>query len=281
LTNAQSKIAPYAFTTVSVIPGMMEYKNARIQILDVPGLIQGAEEGKGRGREVLSVVRGSDLLVIISEPSKTTAFDSITKALEHNGIRLNKTRPDIRIDKKMGGGIIVHSNLRQDYSTKTIKEVAQEFGVKNAEITLKERVNFEELMDAFSKNRVYVPAIYVANKSDLLDTEHKEKISSQFKESFMFISAETKDGIASLKEEFWKKLNLVSIYLVSKNEEPNTNHPMILKIGTTLKQIAEKIGADFAFSKSNAMIWGPGSKFSGQQVSLSTRAIEGMMIKFI
>src|SRR3990167_2019287 len=88
LTNAKSKIAPYAFTTVSVIPGMMEYKNARIQILDVPGLIEGAEEGKGRGREVLSVVRGADLVILLTDPTRMSVIGNIEKALSRNGIRL-------------------------------------------------------------------------------------------------------------------------------------------------------------------------------------------------
>src|SRR3990167_5399514 len=82
LTNAQSKVAPYAFTTVTVIPGMMDYKDAKIQILDVPGLIEGAEEGKGRGREVLSVVRGSDLIILMTDIKRPEAIKRIKAALE-------------------------------------------------------------------------------------------------------------------------------------------------------------------------------------------------------
>lgn len=273
LTNAESKVAPYAFTTVSVIPGMMKYNEAYIQILDVPGLIEGAEEGKGRGREVLSVVRGADLMLIITDPRRPEAHARIAAALERNGIRINKKPPLVRVEKKLSGGLLVKSNVKQDLDRETIKDVANEVGIKNGEISIQETLSMDTLIDAFSKNKVYVPTLYVFNKADLGSKKREE--------GKVYISAETGEGLVKLKERIWETLGFVTIYLVKREEEPGHNNPMIMKRGETLKNLVEKIGTDFALTHSKAKIWGPGSKFPGQEVSLKASIEDGMMVRFI
>src|SRR5437764_12213677 len=65
LTNAKSKVAAYAFTTLTVVPGILRYNGADIQILDLPGIISGALSGRGRGRRVLSMARNADLVMLV------------------------------------------------------------------------------------------------------------------------------------------------------------------------------------------------------------------------
>lgn len=279
LTNAKSKIAPYAFTTVTVIPGMMNYRDAEIQILDVPGLIRGAEEGKGRGKEVLSVVRGSDLLVVISDIDNIKALAEIKKALYRNGIRINQNRPEVVIEKKLSGGIIIHSNIKQNLARETIKEVANEIGYKNAEITIKEKLDLDLLIDAFSRSRVFIPAIFVLNKVDVRPEQDASKLAAE--EEVLLISAEKQLNLKEFKERVWQKLELVRVYLIRPNEEPNFEHPLIMKRGSTLEEIAESIGSEFAEGKTSAKIWGTQAKFPGQEVSLSTPVSENLQIRFI
>jgi small GTP-binding protein len=274
LTNAQSKVAPYAFTTVSVIPGMMYYKDAKIQILDVPGLIEGAEEGKGRGKEVLSVARGSDLIILISDIKRPQTIQRLKVSLERNGIRLNKTPPKIRIVKHTSGGVQIKTNIKQNLPIESIKRIALEMGVKNAEISLDENVSIDSLIDALSPNRVYIKSISVLNKSD-------EFANVTSDDDLLLISAKEGNGIGELKEKIWQSLDFIRVYLIGKDDRPNNASPLVVKRGFTLDEVAHMIGENFAESVTKARIWGSGAKFAGQEVSLTTKVQEGMQIKFI
>ncbi len=276
LTNAESKVASYAFTTVTVVPGMLKYNEAYIQILDIPGLIEGAKEGKGRGREVLSVAKGADLLLIMTDVKRVSAFAHMVNELEGAGIRINEERPKVLIEKKISGGLEVFSNFKQSIDKDTVKEIAREFGIKNGVITLQEKISQKRLFDAFSENRVYVPALFVINKVDM-----EPKYKSMIDGDFVAISADKGKGIDTLISEVWKALKFVTVYLVKPDTEPDFSDPIVMKSGETLRDVAIKIGSDFADSKKLVKIWGRSAKFPGQEVSFDTKVAEGMQIRFL
>jgi len=281
LTNAKSKVAPYAFTTLTVIPGMMDHKDARIQILDVPGLIEGAEEGKGRGREVLSVVRGANLLILMTDVDREKQMDNIKETLERNGIRINKTPPKVSIKKKISGGISIISNIKQALDKGTIKDIAKEFRLPNAEITIKQKLTLEDLVDTFARNRVYIPTLFVINKVDQLSNKDMENKLNSDKVYRRNISATKGTGLEELKDAIWEALGFVRVYLVRADEEPSDKNPMIMKSGQALSDVAMKIGEEFAEGKTHAKIWGSGAKYRGQEVGLTKKIEEGMQVRFV
>jgi len=50
ITETESLVAAYEFTTLTCIPGIIHYNETKIQLLDLPGIIEGAADGRGRGR---------------------------------------------------------------------------------------------------------------------------------------------------------------------------------------------------------------------------------------
>ena len=96
LTGTFSLAAGYEFTTLTAIPGTMHYRGAKIQILDLPGIIEGAKDGKGRGRQVLAAALTCNVLLIVLDALKSLTHKLIIeKELHGFGIRLNQSPPDI------------------------------------------------------------------------------------------------------------------------------------------------------------------------------------------
>ena len=55
---------------MTCIPGVLKHKGAKIQLLDLPGIIEGAKDGKGRGRQVIAVARTCNLIVIVLDATR-------------------------------------------------------------------------------------------------------------------------------------------------------------------------------------------------------------------
>jgi uncharacterized protein len=105
LTNANSPVGAYSFTTLTCIPGLLEYKHAKIQVLDVPGIVQGAATGRGRGKEVLACAQSADLVMMIVDAFNPQHLNVIQKEIYETGLRLNQKLPIVKIAKKSKGGI--------------------------------------------------------------------------------------------------------------------------------------------------------------------------------
>ncbi|MBL7156112.1 MAG: 50S ribosome-binding GTPase [Candidatus Pacebacteria bacterium] len=265
LTDADSKVAAYDFTTLDVIPGILNYKGAKIQIFDVPGLIKGASKGKGRGKEVLSVVRIADLLVLMASSENPNSLDLIEKELYLSGVRIDQKKPEVYIDKRLKGGIDISGNIKS-LSKKTIKSLAQEFGILNAKIVFKQDINQDEFIDVLIGNRVYVPSLNILSKIDLISEKDFKKI---LKKGYISISVKKEIGIENLKEKIFEKLDIMRIYLRKDLKSNIEKEPLICKKNITVLQIANKISQELGNEIKGAKIKGPSALHLNQLVGLN------------
>jgi small GTP-binding protein len=88
LTKAHARVEEWPFTTLTVVPGMLEYQGAKIQIFDLPGIISGVSAGVGRGREVLSATCSADLLILMVDIKTRSLIKTILKELKQAGVNL-------------------------------------------------------------------------------------------------------------------------------------------------------------------------------------------------
>lgn len=63
LSHVQIKIGDYAFTTLRPVPALTRIGGVLVQLVEIPGLIEGASEDRGGGRALLGVLRGADAIV--------------------------------------------------------------------------------------------------------------------------------------------------------------------------------------------------------------------------
>jgi hypothetical protein len=272
MTNADSDVGEYEFTTLNVNPGMLQYNGANIQMLDVPGLIEGAADGRGGGREVLSVVRTADLIVFVLSVFEIDQYQRLREELYDNKVRLDTSPPNLTISKKGKGGIRVTTSDDVSLDDETVADVLRQYGYVNADVTVRGDLTIDELVDGVMDNRVYLPSLVTVNKADLIDEDYLETVHANLREydvdpeDAVFISAKEEKGLDALAEEIWEALGLIRIYMDKPGRGPDYEEPLILRAGETVGDACRKLGGELENRFKFARVSGPSAKHDEQQV---------------
>ena len=269
LTGAKSEVGAYHFTTLDVVPGVMEYNHAKIQILDMPGLIKDASRGKGRGREVIAAARSADVILLVVDIFNPD-LRVLLKELYNSAIRLNQHAPDVNITTAQQGGIIVKPTLKLTKITvETIKDMTAAYGHVNATVVVREDIDVEQMLDVLAGNRVYIKAVMAINKVDLAKPGQLEAVQEMHKKYHTVpISAATGQGMPELKQALYDTIDMIRIFLKPQGQEADLDIPLIVKRGNTIGDVCELIHRDFKNNFRYAMVWGKSAKFPGQTVGM-------------
>ena len=267
LTGTESAVAAYEFTTLDVVPGAMEHKGATIQILDVPGLVRGAASGRGRGKEVIAVIRNADLAVILLDVFQLVHYDVLLQELYEAGIRVNSKPPDITIKKKARGGVNISSTVDLDLGEDTIKTILGEYRIHNANVLIRENITIDQLIDAVLENRKYLPGIVVINKIDLADEYALRACKEKFPDAIL-VSADKKVHIEELKDLLFEKLGFIRIFMKPQGKAADLEEALIIRYGATIGDVCDKLHRDFRKRFRYAQIWGSSAKHEGQRAGL-------------
>jgi len=278
LTGTKSEVAAYAFTTLSVIPGLLKHKSAKIQILDVPGIVEGAASGRGRGKEVLQMTRNADLVIILLDIFHPEHLPVIKRELHDTHLRINEIKPDVSITRKERGGLDIGTTVKLTrINHETIEGICREFRINSAQIVIRDDITQDQLIDAIQKNKRYVPAITVVNKMDL--ASDKVQQITRLTHADLAVSGVTGENIEELKELIYSKLNFIRVYTKEARKEADMTEPLIMKSGAAIRDVCDKLHKDFVKKFRFARIWGLSAKFDGQKVALKHMLIDNDIVE--
>lgn len=233
-------VTPYPFATKEPAPGMFDYDGAKIQLVELPALIEGSSEGKAQGREIMGVIRNADaiLFTVPDEGQKKLLIDELAKSY----IYINKTRPPITVKVSSFPGIAISGKENLGFSEEQLEQYLKNSGYSNAQVIVHGKIkSLDEVAEALDEKICYKPAVFV-NPYEV--TDH---------------------SLVDLKSQLFLTLGKILVFTKKPGREADLNDPLSVPKDSTVADVAKILHKDFAKNLKFAKVWGS-TKFEGQRV---------------
>ena len=226
ITNASPTVAEYPFTTHNATPGMMEFENIQIQLIDTPPLVSQPVEWWLRHM----LIRADALLVVIDlSNDPLSQFQDTTVQLQDTRIvfdsRLNEEETDIILYQKKGiiiGNKLDLDNTGQNYAALKNKYEDQ---LPVIAVSAKEGNGLEELKRAIYQmlNIIRVYTKTPRQKPDFTDPIVLQRGST------------LEDAAASVHKDFIRKLKYARIWGSGKHDGVMAKRDHVLQDGDVIE----------------------------------------------
>lgn len=114
LSEIQIKTGDYPFTTLRPVPSLVRIRGVLVQFVEIPGLIEGAAQGKGSGKALLGVLRGADAIVFCLEANASLgALKAVRAEVAAAGIERPSLLAATKMDEADEAGV---ERLRREFS---------------------------------------------------------------------------------------------------------------------------------------------------------------------
>jgi len=164
-----------------------------------------------------------------------------------------------------------------------VKSIASEY-VINADVIIREDITEDQLIDVFLENRVYVPAIVIINKTDLVtEDELVKQMNDIKKDGWKVVGISALDGtkLNELQDMIFSELRFIRVYMKPVGKQTDFNEPLILKQGNFVEDACRKLHRDFKDKFRYASVSGPSAKHDVQKVGLDHVLKDGDILTIV
>lgn len=224
-------------------------------MLDLPGIIEGASQGKGRGKQVIAVARTADLILMMLDATKSDVQRTLLeRELEAVGIRLNKSPPNIYFKPKTSGGLSFTATCKLTHmSEKMAYNILHEYKIHNVEVVVREDVTVDEFIDVVDGDRKYIQCLYCYNKIDHITMEEVKRLADI--PHTVVVSCELNLGLDWLVEQLWQHLGLLRLYTKKRGAMPDFSDALIVRSNATVEHVCHVLHRQLADIFKYAHIW--------------------------
>ncbi len=224
ITGKDIKIAPYPYTTNKPEVASMDYKGAKVQIVELPGFKDNYEG------EYVNILYGSDVigLCIDFDLDPYYQYETLKKFLNSKKIYYGEREQKLNIEKNYSNTIEIRGESLLEISKSELVDLLNAYGIRGAIVTIYQRCDLEDVLEVLERAQ-RKQWIIIATKGEPYDFGIDLPIYKY-----------DKSNPEKSKKELISKCGFIEVYLKPPKKEVSPT-PVLIKKGTTAEELGEEI----------------------------------------